>query len=356
MTTHSTYTDDFTFDEFESQMDKHLGDIINKLPNHFFQYIKKKLLETRTFFNENKFQIELVVDTNILFSEVRGLMLYNKSFFLSITDNPFIRLYAPQMIKAELYEKIEKRFPKQNKTKTLDINECKKKADILLSKISLLNKVSSDALEKAKRQMEHRDKKDVPFLAVHFSIKSHGVLTKDEKHFGGQKETKVWKLVEAGQVVSEIKKGTFSFYIVSNSLPPIFEFLYGLISSVWAIIIEIIQGFIKVFIAILKGSVEGISKIPSRLLGIIGVGLVIALFSDEAREKIGDVFGKIWEFIKEIIKGLKEFFKTIWEVLKIILEALKPFVNVSLQLFAYLVNNSNKVMVQLDKLETSRPT
>jgi predicted nucleic acid-binding protein len=356
MTTHFTYSDDFSFDEFESHMDKHMDDIINKLPSHFFQYIKKKLLETKTFFQESKFQIELVVDTNILFSEVRGLMLYNKSFFLSITDNPFIRLYAPQMIKAELYEKIEKKFPKENKTKNLDINECKRKADILLSKISLLNKVSSDALDRAKRQMEHRDKKDVPFLAVHFSMKSHGVLTKDEQHFGEQKETRVWKLVEAGEVVSEIKKGTFSFYIVSSSLPPIFEFLYGLISSVWAIIIEIIQEFIKVFVAILNRSIEGISKMHPWLLGIIGVGLLIAIFIDEAREKIGSAFKKIWEFIKEIIKGIKEFFKAIWEVLKIIGEALKPFVKASLQLFAYLASNSSKVMEQLNKLEALRPT
>lgn len=56
-----------------------------------------------------------------------------------------MKLYSPQTIKKELYEKIDKQFPKQKKTKNLDINECKRQADILLSKISWLNKVEADA-------------------------------------------------------------------------------------------------------------------------------------------------------------------------------------------------------------------
>ncbi|GAB4450325.1 MAG: hypothetical protein OHK0036_08770 [Bacteroidia bacterium] len=346
---------DFPFEEFENYMDKYLAEVIQKLPNHFFAYIKQKLLETKTFFKESKFQIELVVDTNILLSEVRGLMLYKKSFLLSIVDNPFIKLYSPQTIKKELYEKIDKQFPKQKKTKNLDLNECKRQADILLSKISLLNKVDEDAYQKAKTQMGRRDEKDVPFLAVHFSIKSHGILTKD-KDFTEPKETRIWKLADVGQVLTEIKKGTFSFFVMNTSLPPILYFIYRLIASIWAIIIEIVAGFVKVFASILQGSIEGLSKLPHGLLGVVGFGLLIVLLLDELREKVGGFLKKVWGGIKEIIKGLKEFFNAIWESLKTIWEALKPFVRVSLQLFTFLANSSKKLILQLETLEVSRPT
>ena len=352
MTTKNQNFSSFNFDD----LDKHLTDLVHKLPSEFYQTLKTKLMETNLFSKGNTIQIELVVDTNILFSEVRSLMLNNSSFLLKIADNPFIELHAPREIKTELYEKIKQKFPKEAKTRNLDLIICKQKADELLSKIKLFDQVTEEGYKRALNQMADRDRDDVSFLALHFSIKSHGVLTKDDKHFSKQKETKLWKLNEAGQVLTIIEKGVFSFYVSSISLQILFDFLYAVVSAIWAIIIEIIEGFIKVFIAILQGSIEGIKKLPPGLLGVVGIGLLLILFVDNLRQGARDIMIVIWDKIKEFIIWIIELFKIILEIFKNISESLIPYVQVSLELLNYLINNSNKAIIQLNELEASRPT
>lgn len=95
----------FMFSEFQEAFDKMFTEFVHNVPNQFLKYVKSKILETNVLSKNKMFQLELVVDTNILFSEVRSLMLNNTSFFLKIIDNPFIKVYAPSQIKYELIEK-----------------------------------------------------------------------------------------------------------------------------------------------------------------------------------------------------------------------------------------------------------
>ena len=90
-----------------SKFDQSLAKLVDIVSPEFFKVIKRFLIENGLTFGKSSLQVDIVVDTNILFKEVRGLMLSKKSFLLSLADFPFIRLYAPSTIKEELFAKIE---------------------------------------------------------------------------------------------------------------------------------------------------------------------------------------------------------------------------------------------------------
>ena len=345
---------DLLFTDFHKEFDKKLTTFVHNLPNELVKYVKSKILETNTFFKNSSFQLELVADTNIIFSEVRSLMVNGSSFFLKIVDNPFIKVYAPSQLRQELYEKIKLKFPKDSKTKNFDIKDCLAKADLLLSKITIRDDITTASWNKAKSCLQERDAKDISFVALHFTLKTHGVLTKD-KDISDQKEIKTWKLGEAGKVITEINKGTFSFLILNVSLPPIWEAIYGLVATIWAAFIEIVEGLITLFTAVLTRSVSAIANMPPELALIIGIAAIFIMVADELREKVGEFFKMLWEQIKKFIRAIREIFKAIWETLKEIFEALKPVFNVSLQLLDYFVLQSVQAMQRLDQLEKARP-
>ena len=345
---------DFLFNDFQKEVDKEFTGFIHNLPNELVNYVKTKILETKTFFKNSSFQLELVADTNIIFSEVRSLMVNGSSFFLKIADNPFIKVYAPSQLRQELFEKIKRKFPKDSKTKNFDIKDCLAKADLLLSKITIRDDITTASWNKAKSYLQERDAKDISFVALNFTLKTHGVLTKD-KDVSDQEEIKTWKLGEAGKVITEINKGTFSFLILNVSLPPIWEAIYGLVATIWAAFIEIVEGLITLFAAVLTRSVSAIANMPPELALIIGIAAIFIMVADELREKVGEFFKMLWEQIKKFIRAIREIFKAIWETLEEIFEALKPVFNVSLQLLAYFVLQSRQAMQRLDELETARP-
>ena len=343
------------FDEFKGMMDEEFTTFIHNLPNELVSYIKTKILESRAFFDNTFFQLELVVDTNIIFSEVRSLMLNDSSFFLKIADNPLIRIYAPSQLKDELYEKIKLKFPKENKTKHLNIDECLAKADLFISKITLRDDFTTASWDKAKSYMQERDAKDISFVALNFTLKTHGIITKD-KDISDNIEIKTWKLAEAGKVITEVNKGTFSFFIIDLTLPPILKTIYEIVSTIWHSFLEVVNGLIKLFSSIFAKSFSAIAQLPPELGLVVGFAAIIILLTDELREKVGEFFKMLWEQIKKFIKVIKELFKAIWEVFKDIFESLKPVLTISVQLLGYFLLESGNVMNRLKELEAVRPS
>lgn len=347
-------TNEFAFNDFQKKVDEFFTSFIHQIPIELNKYIKTKILETKTIFTKSSFQLELVVDTNIIFSEVRSLMTSGSSFFSRISQNPFLKIYAPSTLQEELIEKIKVKFPKDKKTKDLNIDECIMKAHLILSKIEIRDDIKPSSWDRAKNILEKRDVKDISFLALNFSLRTHGIITRD-KDISDQREVKTWTLSDAGQVITEVNKGSFSFLILNESIPSIFEMVYSLATSVWATFIEIVEGFIVLFSSVLTKSIQSIANLPPELAIIIGIALVAILLADEARNKIGEFLKIVWEEIKKLLAIIKEILKAIWESLKELFEALKPFFNATLDIFTYLLMQSSQAMVRLEKLEKSRP-
>jgi len=346
--------EDLLFTDFLSMVDKEFTSFIHKIPNELTKYVKSKILESQTFFKNKTFELELVVDTNIIFSEVRSLVVNGSSFFLKIADNSSIKIYAPSQLKQELYENIKLKFPKDNKTKGRDINECLAKADLLLSKIIIRDDITTASWDKAQSYLEERDAKDISFVALNFTLKTHGILTKDTD-ISDQEDIRIWKLGEAGQVITEMNKGTFSFVILSISITAIWEAIYVLVATIWGAFIEVVQGLITFFTAILSRSVVALTNMPPELALIIGIATIFILAADNLRNEVGEFFKMMWEEIKKFIQQIRTIFKAIWETLREIFEALKPYFKVSFQLIAYFVLQSGQAMQRLEQLEKTRP-
>ena len=342
------------FNDFQRDMDKEFTKIVHKLPHGLLNYLKSKMLANGFFTKDSCFQLELVVDTNILFAEVRSLMTNNSSFFLKIADNPFIKIYAPSQLREELYAKIKIKFPKDNKTKHLDVNACLIKANLLLSKISIRDDIGNASWHKAKSRLQERDPKDIAFVALNFSLRTHGVLTRD-KDISDQKEINTWALADAGEVITEMGKGTFSFGILNVSLPAFWELIYGIITAVWSIFLETIKEMTALFASILAGGVLALAKLPPELVIVAMVVVFLVLMVDDARNKAGELIKVVWLAVKKFIGFIIEIFKAIWETLKAIYEGLKPVFEVSLQLLAYFVLQSGQMLIRLEELESVRP-
>jgi len=339
------------FKDYSADFDRHLGEITKHLGNEFIAYLRSYLQKYPFMFPEGcDFKAEFVIDSNIVFAEVLSLMKEKPSFLGSIIDDPFLTLYAPPKIIKEVKETIERKLPKN-----LNRDKAKKIAQEILSKITILKGQRLDAWIKAYTLIGKRDKKDVPFLALAFSLDTQGVITKD-KDFTEQEEIRIWKLGETGRMISDLDKGSFSFFFLGTGLPLILQFCYWLCVSFLKLLAEVLEALISVIAALVSGGVNALSKIPPWILTLIGtlIGVTLIL-SKEAREKAGDAFAKLYEIAIETGSKIKEAFSRIIECIKQIIEMLMPFVSFALKGVGYLFYSSWQLIVKIHELEESKP-
>lgn len=342
------------FEKLRIKYDKEITDLIHNLPMETLDYIKSVASRAEVFFKQSSFEVKLVVDTNILYSEVRSLMINGTSFFLKIADNPLLKIYAPTQLKEELYDKIRTKFKKDPATKDLDVEQCLKQADLLLTKVTLHDEISSEAINKAQQYLQQRDLKDTNFLALSFSLNSHGLLTRD-KDYSVQSEVKLWSLRDTGAVITDIGKASFSFIVTNLSVKAIWEVLYALIITLWKIFTEMIFSIIALLSSLVAGSISAIRNMPPALQLISGAILISVLLVEDLRNNFSEFLSVIWNEVRKIIATAIDLFKSLWLVLEDIYEALKPLFSVSLELLGYFSLLSANLVHQLEDLDKSRP-
>ena len=186
--------------------------------NNFFMNILNHISEGF------KFRLEFVVDTNIIFAEIRAILKGNPSFLRRIINFPFLKLFAPPKIREELFNVIDRDL-----FKDLDKNKAYSLAESFLIKINILNEKNVNAWNRAYSLLAEYDKDDVHFLALAISIGAHGIITKD-KHFKKQDEIKVFPLGECGRTAITVSHSALSFYILDKSfdkvIPKIIDILF----------------------------------------------------------------------------------------------------------------------------------
>lgn len=343
--------EDLGFGSQVKQIDERLTELVKELPKSFWESLSNMFKSE--YFNpfSSSFKMEFVVDTNILFMEVRSLMLNNSSFFMKVYDNPLIKVYAPPKIEEELLSRIQRKFPKDKKTRDLDVFECLEKAKQLLSKIIIRDDIDDEVLKKAKEKLNNRDKDDVPFLALGLFIKGDGILTND-KDIRDLDDVKTWRLGEAGKLVCDFKKGSFSFAIVGATMESILKVVGGILSSIWNSVIRVAEKMIVFATKILQGGVEAIMKLPPEIvIPIFGISILIAVLFKDARTfamdalvTIKDIFIRIFQKIKEFIRNMIDAFKPVLEILKAIFTSFG-------EMYAYLIFNSMATMTRLEEFE-----
>lgn len=338
------------FKEYFSDFDRHWAEITKHLGEEFIAYQRSYLQKYQFILPEEcSFSIELVIDSNILFKEVRAVMKGKTSFLTSIIKNPFLKLFAPPEIIKEVNETIEKDLPKG-----LDKDKAKEIAQGILSNITIIDGQRLDTWTKAYALIGKRDKKDVPFLSLAFLLETHGVIT-DDKDFSEQKEVKIWKLGNVGKMVSDFSKSSFSFFFLGVGFQPILKFCYWISISFLKLLGEVIEIVISSVGAIISGSMDVLSRIPLWVWALaVGSIAAILILSKEAKESIEEILAKLGEKAIEIIDIIKKSFSRVLEGIKQIIEVLEPLISFVLKATGYLFYTAYHLIIRMHELETQR--
>lgn len=197
------------------EVDKFMNEMTNKFSSFIIDYLrqesKKNLKFIKTFLD---FRLKLVIDNNILFAEIKGLIKGGKDvetcFFYQLAISKVADFYAPPFLRQEIFEKVEEKFEEKDKPKAREF------AEKLLSAIKIKDAQWADDWVKAKRKIAHRDPDDVPYLALFFDLKGHGIMSKDKIFIEEQSDAKTWSIHETGKITAQFHKGMVSIFCVGN--------------------------------------------------------------------------------------------------------------------------------------------
>ena len=271
------------------------------------------------------------------------------SFLENIIDDPFLKLFAPPAIIDEVMKAIEEDLPKK-----LEKNKARNIAHAILSKITILEGRRLDAWVEAYNRIGKRDAKDVPFLALSFELETHGIITRDPD-FSEQKEVRIWQVSQAGTMVSDFRKGSFSFFFMGAGLPMILQLCYWIFISFLKIVKEIMEGIFLFATIIVSGSFQLLSKIPPvvAIMALCSIGAIL-IFSGKVRDWTGGMLSKAGDKITKIINAIKKLFAKIVETIKHILEVLKPFISIAWKGVLYLFYSAGLLLARMNELEHQR--
>jgi len=339
------------FSDFDNEFGRLWEEIEKSLGRNFINYIGKYFQKNLVHIIGKEFKLKLIVDTNIVFSQVLSYVLNGRRpWILDFAKNPFIELYAPPLIKKELEDKIETVIPKKCKKKKLDENVAKHKAkkivSIILSNIRIINDSNLGRWKlMAYELIGHRDVKDIPFLTLALSLDAHGIITRD-KDFEEQKIVKIWEVNEVKVILTEFSQGSFSFCILNVTMSLAFKICTSIIITILEVITSIAKKLIESFAIIIENGVRSLSETSEDILIILGLILGIILITNQS---------KIVNLIREIIEGIKNTFLKLIESLKNILEPLLLFVKFNIRAVGYLFYKTTKTINEIKKLENYKP-
>lgn len=340
------------------------------------EYLKERIPGVETFMNEVKskfapfvinflrsssnqdlgylkevlnFRLKLVIDNNILFAEINGLIKGNKAvencFFYQLALNPSIDFFAPPFLKEEILTKIDEKFKTEDKPVAVDF------AKKLLGKIKIKEAQWVEDWIKAKRKIGHRDPDDIPYLALCFDLKSHGIMSNDKIFAEEQKEFKAWNIKETGRITAEYNEGMISFFFLGH-IPNIATVIYDFMSAFFISVFELVGDFIKIATGILTEGVSYLAKIPSELLLLFGGLFLIAyLTMQEVQNGVNRAFENLKSYLLSLIERLKIWFEKLSEFIIKIYEILAPFVKNAFYFLSYLLVNTIQVVDNIQEID-----
>lgn len=334
-------------DRFKLQLDKikdgFAPPIIENL-NDFYLDILNHLAEGF------KFRLKLVIDTNIIFSEIRAILMGKPSFLSNLINIPFLELFAPKKIREELFKTIEEDLPPN-----LDKENAYSLAYFFFEKISILDQENEEAWERAHILLKQYDKDDIPFLALAISLNAHGIITKD-KHFNRQEDMSVWKLGISGKVTSTISRGVFSLYIIDYSFNKILFTLARYIFIIFQGFLEFCHELYSAIKIAFISMHEKYSNLPTWLqvgipVIIITIPTLILIFSEKARNKLKDFVIDLKDNLSLFTKHFRDDLKFNIEIIKNLTIELYPFFELVIEGMGYLFYSAILLAKQIKALE-----
>lgn len=284
-----------------------------KLKDQFTQFFSAALYDD--------LELRLVIDANIVIAGAIAKTQGKKD--IAILDSPHIKVFGPP----KLITEIENNLPTRAKEENLNIDELKRNADFLLSKITIISPDEKDlilALEMTKT----KDVKDAPYVGLIFTTKSHGVMTRNEKHYSNLNGVEIIDISKAGKILTHFELGTFSFFALSTGTPTMFELFFNMLAFVFKMILTVIKELISLIVSLIAGGINAVSKMDL-LAGIILV-LIVIRFKENIALALQQMWAKMCQFFQFIAGAIEKVFSFFADILTVILE-ITAFLAVKIQ-------------------------
>ena len=290
-------------------------------------------------------QVKMVVDSNAV---IRSLTYYAKTgkspLLLKLKSNPLFPLYSPIDLEDEVSEYIE------IKEKNLEYKPKMRHAWNLIKKNIIIQKnIQTESWNKAKKIIGKRDSDDVPFVAVYIDLNASGIVTDDKDY--EHPEIRRFTVESLGELVGNFHRGIFSFFIMHDLSPPLFDFVKQVSLSIIKFLSEavlLVLGFVKVLATgTISKILEWLSKTPSwityLLLGVLFSVGIFALFHDDIRKKAQNLIQRLKEKIRPILDKIIRFIKIFLKKLTEYAEKSAPYANMTMTSIIELHTNIQKL-------------
>lgn len=302
-----------------TEIDAVINQIVKSLDPAVLNYCKDYFEKNLLYLYGDKLEITLIIDAQAAISDAIAHVKEGKSFLLELLKSPFLKMYSPTWLRDE----VNKKIPEIAGKRGINENDLRNSAYAILEKIQIIDMENEIAHTRALASVGYRDPKDIPYVALYFSIRAHGILTKDA-HITEIPEVKTWeKPGIVGKTVSVFEKGTFSFLIIGKTLLTVFRFLCEICVALLRIVWDIVQMVGNAIYSLIKEGMAAISKWPDWVKALIGVGIIIMLLWEKSRKVIVDA---LQSFVSGIITILNWFYEGIKNAMSII----APFVEISI--------------------------
>lgn len=180
-----------------------------------------------------------------------------------------------------------------------------------------------------------RDPNDVSFVSLIIDTGATVILSEDKDYEDSVKQFNIEKL---GKVVGVYHKGLFSFFIMTDLIPPVIELAGKLVLSITKILFEFLGIIGSIVKAIVSGSISAItnifSRMPSWIAGILlaasVLAIIIIIFHDNTRKKVSSKLKPIWNKAKPAIEKIISWLVNCLDKLLIYAEKSSPYLTMSL--------------------------
>ena len=345
----------FDYDNFSKKAHDFLDEASKGLTPDLIEYLKQRFQSNMINWiidEEADLQVKLVIDSNTI---IRTLKYYantgKSSLLLKLKSNPLFPIYSPIELENEIVDYIE------IKEKNLKHKPKMRKAWNLIKKNIIFQKdINIESWKKAQEIIGKKDSNDIPFVGVYFDLNASGIITED-RHYE-HPEIKRFNIESLGEIVGTYHRGIFSFFILNDFSPLLFNFIKQLSLTILKLLSEMFFLFLNLFKTLATGAIsktfELLSRSPSWVLPIvliisIGAGIVIA-FHDGARNKVKKFLLNAKEKIKPYLDRIIDLIQTILGKLIEYIKKSMPYAGMTLASIKELTDNIDKLREEIQTM------
>ena len=224
--------------------------------------------------------------------------------------------------------------------------------NLLKPNISIQKEIHAASWNKAQKIIGKRDPDDIPFVGLYFDLNAAGIVTDDKDY--DSLEIRRFSVEDLGKTVGIFHRGIFSFFMLDDFSPLLFDFIKQVCLSIIKFLSEILAlvlGFLKTLVTgSITKIIEWASVIPTWLLILMGAGAMIALLHDDTRKKAGDLVQRLKEKTRPALDRILHFVKALFEKLVGYAEKSAPYADMALISFDELSANIEKLQEEVKLL------